>query len=34
MLYLPLEQGRVLSIGGPCDVAARFARAAVPQLGA
>lgn len=34
MLYLALEQGRVLSIGAPCDMAARFARAAVPQLGA
>jgi hypothetical protein len=34
MLYLPLEQGRVLSIGAPCEMAARFARAAVPQLGA
>jgi hypothetical protein len=34
MLYLPLAEGRVLSIAGPCDVARRFAVKALPQLDA
>jgi hypothetical protein len=32
MLFLPLSKGRVLSIGGPCGVAKRFALKALPQL--
>jgi hypothetical protein len=33
MLYVPLADGRVLSIAGPCDVARRFATKALAQLG-
>jgi hypothetical protein len=32
MLLLPLTKGRVLSIGGPCGVARKFALKALPQL--
>ncbi len=32
MLYLPLAQGRVLSVSAQCDVAKRFASTAVPRL--
>lgn len=32
MLYVPLSRRRVLSVAAPCDVATRFASAAVPQL--
>ncbi len=32
MLYVPVDTGRVLTIGAPCDVAARFAARAVRQL--
>jgi hypothetical protein len=32
MLFLPLSQGRVLSITGPCGVAKQFAAKALPQL--
>jgi hypothetical protein len=32
MLYLPLAGGRVLSIAGPCGMAARFAAKAAPHL--
>ena len=32
MLYVPLARGRVLSVAAPCDVARRFAPAAVQQL--
>ena len=32
MLYLPLSQGRVLTIAGPCRVARQFAAAALRQL--
>jgi hypothetical protein len=32
MLFVPLTEGRVLSIGGPCAVARKFALKALPQL--
>jgi hypothetical protein len=32
MLYVPLSNGRVLSVAGPCELATRFAAQAIPHL--